>query len=129
MVIRVSIVETGISLMEIDCHSLMVVISMSFVYLRELTYVVGTMLTHQLASIAVIFQLMLSMMLLTPHKETQSMWDCILPVEVLILSYFHFLLDIQIAKEHECISDSPLLSTCMAYSSKLIHSLNVTMFH
>ena len=66
VVLRVSIVETGISLMELDCNSLMVVvISMRSVKLRELTYVVGTMLTHQLVSIAVIFQLMMSMMILT----------------------------------------------------------------
>ena len=49
----------------IDCHSLEVVISMSFVQLRELTYIVGTMLTHQLVSIAVTFQPMLSMVIMT----------------------------------------------------------------
>ena len=80
------IVETGISLTEIDCLSYyLMLVSMSFAMLRELIYVVGTMLTHQLASIAVIFQLMLSMMILPTHQETQSMWDCILTVEVLII--------------------------------------------
>ena len=44
--------ETGISLMELDCHSLTMVISMRLVKLRELTYVVGTMLTLQLASVS-----------------------------------------------------------------------------
>ena len=44
---------------------LMMVISMSFVEMRELVYAVGTTLTQQLVSIAVIFQLMMSMMLLT----------------------------------------------------------------
>ena len=44
----------------IECHSL--VISMRLVELRELNYVVVTMLTHQLVSITVIFQLKLSMM-------------------------------------------------------------------
>ena len=38
--------ETGISLMEIDCHSL--VISLRVVKIRELTYIVGTVPTHQL---------------------------------------------------------------------------------
>ena len=59
-------VETGISLMELDWVSLeMVLISMRFVYLRELTYVVALMLTDRLASIAVTFQLMLSMMIVS----------------------------------------------------------------
>ena len=63
--------ETGISLMELDCLSLEMVISMSIVVLRELTYVVGTMLTHQLlVSIAVIFTLMLSMMIVTSQCIT-----------------------------------------------------------
>ena len=60
-----SIVETGISLMELDCRSLEVVISMSFVELRELAYIVITVLPHYLVSIAVIFQQMLSMMITT----------------------------------------------------------------
>ena len=60
-----SIVETGISLMELDCRSLEVVISMSFVELRELAYIVIIVLPHYLVSIAVIFQLMLSMMITT----------------------------------------------------------------
>ena len=57
--------ETGIFLMELDCLSLhlMLIPEMSFIGPRRLTYVVVTVvLTHQLASIAVIFQLMLSMM-------------------------------------------------------------------
>ena len=66
IVLMVLIVETGISLMELDWSSLIAgVISLSNVLVRELTYVVGTVLTHQLVSIAVIFQLMLSMMILT----------------------------------------------------------------
>ena len=67
MVVRVFIVETGISLMELHCHSLEKVVYMSNVKLNELTYVVGTMLTHYLVYIAVIFQLMLSMMRLIPQ--------------------------------------------------------------
>ena len=63
--LRVVIVETGTSLMERDCYTLEVAICMRAVYLRELTYVEGTMLTHQLVSIAVISQLMLSMMMMT----------------------------------------------------------------
>ena len=47
VILRVHIVETGISLMELlDCHSL--VIYDRLVDIRELTYVVRTMLTHQL---------------------------------------------------------------------------------
>ena len=80
VVLRVTIVETDISLMELDCHCFMVVagifclveldclmlVSLSVVVLRELTYVVTLMLTHQLlVSIAVIFQLVLSMMMMT----------------------------------------------------------------
>ena len=45
------------------CHPLLV-ISFCLVELRELTYVVETMLSHQLVSIAVIFQLVLSMMII-----------------------------------------------------------------
>ena len=65
VVVMVVIVETGISLMELDCLSLhLVLIPMRFVYLAELTYVVTVVLTHQLlVSIAVIFQLLLSMMM------------------------------------------------------------------
>ena len=48
VVVRVLIVETGTSLMELDCLSLVVlVIPLSLVDLRELTYVVETMPTHQ----------------------------------------------------------------------------------
>ena len=49
--------ETGIFLMELDYNLL--VISMSIVQLRELNYVVGTVLPHQLVSIVVVFKLML----------------------------------------------------------------------
>ena len=35
VILKVLIVETGISLMEVDCHSLDMVISMSIVELRE----------------------------------------------------------------------------------------------
>ena len=63
---RVAIVETGISLMEIDCNSLIeMVISLSNVKLRELTYVAVIVPPHQLVSIAVIFKLILSMMMMT----------------------------------------------------------------
>ena len=80
----VLIVETGISLMELECLSIhLMLMSMSSVELRLWSYVVGTTLTHQLSVyIAVTLQLMLSMMILPTCRETQSMWDCILPVEV-----------------------------------------------
>ena len=61
----VLIVETGISLMELDCHSQDMVISLRVVVLRVFTYFVVTIPPHQLVSIAVIFQLMLSIMILT----------------------------------------------------------------
>ena len=51
--------ETSFSLMELDCLSLE--ISLSIAKLKELVFVVETILSHQLVSIAVIFQLMLSM--------------------------------------------------------------------
>ncbi|CAI8052135.1 hypothetical protein GBAR_LOCUS28539 [Geodia barretti] len=51
--------------MELDCLSMEMVISMRIVYLREFTYIVGTVLTHQLVSIAVIFQLVLSMTMIS----------------------------------------------------------------
>ena len=71
----VLIVETVISLMELDCLLLhLMLIPMRLVYLWELTYIVYTvMLTHQLVSIAVKFQLLLSMMMMTSQSETQSM--------------------------------------------------------
>ena len=47
----VLIVETGISLMELDWDSLTMVISMRVVVLRELIYVVGTIPPHQLVAI------------------------------------------------------------------------------
>ena len=65
MVVRVDIVETGISLMVLDCLLVALVISTSPVELRELTYAIETILAHQLVSIAVIFLLMLSIMILT----------------------------------------------------------------
>ena len=75
---RVPIVETGILLVQlIDSHSFSMVISMRVEEIRELTYVVRTVPPHPLVSIAVVFQLML-----TSQQEPQSMWDCILPVEV-----------------------------------------------
>ena len=70
--------ETGISLMELDYNSL--VISMSLVQLRQLPFVV--LLLDQLVYIAVILQLLLSMMILTNLWEKQSMWDCIQLMEV-----------------------------------------------
>ena len=75
LVLRVFIVETGISLMKLDCHSLEVVILLRLVELNKLTYVVTTMLCHHLVYIAVIFQLIRSM------RERQSMLDC-MPLEV-----------------------------------------------
>ena len=65
MILRVFIVETGISPTELDCQSLEVVISMRVVMLRELTFIIETMLSHLLVSIAVIFLLMLSIIILT----------------------------------------------------------------
>ena len=59
------IVETGISRMKLDYQSLEMMISMRIVDVGELNFVVETMSTHQLVSIAVIFLLMLSMMILT----------------------------------------------------------------
>ena len=59
----VSIVETGTSLMEIDCHSLMVVILLSLVNLRELIFVVTEVL-DQLVSIVVILKLLLVSMVM-----------------------------------------------------------------
>ena len=85
--------------MERDCHSMEIAVSMRAVYPRELTYVEETMLTHQLVSIAVISQLMLSMMILTSQWETQSMWDCILAVEV--NAFVIYLLRNLMAKEDE----------------------------
>ena len=67
VLLRVTIVETGISLMELDCLSEEVVISTRVVVLRELIYVVGTIPPHQLVYITVIFQLLLSMMIITPQ--------------------------------------------------------------
>ena len=69
--LMVLIVETGISLMELDCLSMhLIIIPMSFVGLRELTYVVvvtaTVILTNHLVSIVVVFQLLLSMMI-TPQ--------------------------------------------------------------
>ena len=60
----VFIVETGISLMELDCHFLKVLAFLRLVTHREFIYVVIMMVQH-LVFIAVIFQLLLSMMLMT----------------------------------------------------------------
>ena len=80
----VFIVEIGISPIELDCQFLKVLAFMSLVSLRELIYVVIPRLLH-LVSVAVIFQLLLSMMIMTPQSETdQSMWDSIPVVEVCI---------------------------------------------
>ena len=58
MELRVSIVETGTPLMKLDYHSLMVVIFLNLVKLRELSFV-DTEVPDQLLSIIVIFQLLL----------------------------------------------------------------------
>ena len=65
--LRVYIVETGLLLVVIrDClFPMRMVIFMSNVELNELIYVVETMLTHHLVYIAVLFQLLLSMMKMT----------------------------------------------------------------
>ena len=62
--------ETGFLLVVIrDCHSLMILVLVFIRFkdhcLSELFYVVGTMLTCHLVYIAVIFQLMLSMIMMT----------------------------------------------------------------
>ena len=64
--------ETGISLMERDCHCL-VRCCMSAVDLRELTYV-ELVVMDQLVSIAVIFQLKLS--IISPTPQTGSGGKC-----------------------------------------------------
>ena len=51
---KVLIVETGSSLLELDCHSQEMEIFMKVVELKELNYVVSTLPTHQLVSIAVL---------------------------------------------------------------------------
>ena len=59
LLLRVYIVQTGISLMELDWDSpVMVVIYIRFVELRELTSFVGIIFSHHLVYIAVKFQLM-----------------------------------------------------------------------
>ena len=65
--VRVIIVETGISLMELlDCHSFLILLLFSrLVTIDELTYIVGVVLTHHLVYIAAIFQLLLSVMRMT----------------------------------------------------------------
>ena len=65
LVLRVTIEETGISQMELCCHSLEVVISFRIVMLRELIYIDTMVQIHQLVSISVMFQLMLSMIIVT----------------------------------------------------------------
>ena len=63
-----TILETGISLMELGWDSpVEVVIFFSFVELRELSYIVETMLSHHLVYITVRFQLMPSIMTVTPQ--------------------------------------------------------------
>ena len=69
--------ETGIFLMELDCHS-MDITYMRLVDLNQLGYVIDTVVTHHLAYIAVIFQLMPFIMIMTSLGETQSMLDCML---------------------------------------------------
>ena len=83
MLLSSKIVETGVLLVvTLDCHSLVkVVIFISSFLLGQWTCVVGTMLTCHLVYIAVIFQLMQSMMIVTTVLENQSMLDC-MPVEV-----------------------------------------------
>ena len=78
--------ETGVLLVvTLDCHSVVktgvVMIFMRSVQLSEWTYVEGTMLTCHLEYIAVIFQLMQTIMIVTSVLENQSMLDC-MPVEV-----------------------------------------------
>ena len=87
MKIRVSTKETGSLLMEkiLDFHSQMgQVVSLKVVRPRELIFVVITTLMDQLVSIAVIFQLLLSIILSTTHSERQFMLDCIQVMEVRI---------------------------------------------
>ena len=94
VVLRVLIVETGVSLMELNCLS--PVILLRIVDLGELTYVVETMLSHQLVSIAVIFQV-------TTPCEKLSMWDCI-PVEVITVTHKSHV-------NHSCVDLSLLIVT------------------
>ena len=72
---RVPTVEIGTSQMEIDCQSM--ALSTNVVSRRKLSSIVEVPPLH-LVSIAVIFQLMLSMIMVW---ERLSMWDC-MPVEV-----------------------------------------------
>ena len=82
VVLMVFIVETGISLMELDCHLLKVLAFMRLVSFRGLIYVVIMMILN-LESIIVIFQLFLSMILITLQWETdQSMLDFMPMMEV-----------------------------------------------
>ena len=62
----VPIVETGTSLMEIECHSLIIIILLLYLRLvqfRELIFVVPLLL-NQMVSIVVILKLMLSMVMI-----------------------------------------------------------------
>ena len=74
--------ETGITLLELCCHLLTPVSLLVWVVqLGELSFVVPLLL-DQLVSIAVILQLLLSIVILTSLWEKQSMWDCIMKMEV-----------------------------------------------
>ena len=79
--LRVHIVETGFVLVYSEERLMNQAIFMRFMDLRELTYVVGTIVTCHLVYIVVTLQLMLSMMIMT---ENQSMWDSIIPMIVSI---------------------------------------------
>ena len=48
-------------------------------------------------------------------------------LEVLIISYFHFLLDIWIAKEHDCIYDSPHMHGLFQQTHSLTYSYYVSL--
>ena len=74
--------DTGTSLMEMKCELfLWGLIFMRDVKFSKFIYFVGTMPRHHLVYITVIFQLLLSMNIMTPMWQRQSMWDC-MPVEV-----------------------------------------------
>ena len=80
VVLIVFLVETGISLTELDCHTHKVLAFLNLVTLRELIYVKMPMLL-QLVSITVIFLLLLSMITLQREAD-QSMWDSMPMMEV-----------------------------------------------
>ena len=70
VVLRVSIVETGISLMELDCHSLE--ISSSLVELRELLYIVETIPPHHLVFIVAVL-VQPRFLVITTQRGNQSL--------------------------------------------------------